>query len=140
MNYKVLERFNGKVCTVFTVGINRDFKQENPKTYPKPLYVYFMGAVEFVCEEGIMLQQVTTGLSTFVFMNNIVSISEEEILDPENEQDAQVIEKYKTEAEEARKQYANKTPISEVNPDSSPYVDVDSIENLSEMVKKDLNQ
>lgn len=133
---KHLERFVGKVCTVFTVGINRDFKQENPKTYPKPLYVYFMGAVEFVNEHGIMMQQVTTGLSTFVFMNNIVSISEEEVLDPENESDAQVIEKYKEDAEQIKKQYQSQNSSSSA--ETSEYLNIDSMSELSDMVQKDI--
>lgn len=134
---KHLERFVGKVCTVFTVGINRDFKQENPKTYPKPLYVYFMGAIEFVNEHGIMMQQVTTGLSTFVFMNNVVSISEEEVLDPENENDAEMIEKYKKDAEQIKKQY-NTQGKDDAQAESSEYLNVDSMSDLSDMIQKDI--
>jgi hypothetical protein len=133
---KHLERFVGKVCTVFTVGINRDFKQENPKTYPKPLYVYFMGAIEFVNEHGIM-QQVTTGLSTFVFMNNVVSISEEEVLDPENENDAEMIKKYKEDAEQIKKQYSTQGK-DDAQAESSEYLNVDSMSDLSDMVQKDI--
>ena len=96
-----------------------------------------MGAVEFVNEHGIMMQQVTTGLSTFVFMNNVVSISEEEVLDPENENDAEMIEKYKKDAEQIKKQY-NTQGKDDAQAESSEYLNVDSMSDLSDMIQKDI--
>lgn len=130
-----LQRFVGKVCTVFTLPINRDFKQENPETYPKPLYVYFMGAVESIDEHGIMLQQTTTGLNSYIFLQNVVSISEEETLDPNNPHDAEIIERYKTEAEDIQKEYEQKYQQPATD---SPYVDVEAMSNLSEQLEDDM--
>ena len=55
MKYKSLNYFKGKVCTVFTNGTNRNFKEENPKTVVEHNLLYFMGVVEEIDEMGILL-------------------------------------------------------------------------------------
>lgn len=97
MKSEGLEYFVGRVCTVFTVPTNRDFKSENPQTFPQPVFHYFVGKVIEVNQKGICLEQWNSEkkLRTFFFMSHIVSISEEEILDPSNPKDMQAIEEYK---------------------------------------------
>jgi hypothetical protein len=88
-----LQHFIGKMCTVFTLPINRNFKDENPKTFVEQSYFYFLGVIEAVDNEGILVTQHETGLKSYFFKQNIVGIAEEEILNPENEKDAKIIEK-----------------------------------------------
>jgi len=92
-----LEYFVGRVCTVFTVQTNRDFKSENPQTFPQPVFHYFVGKVLEVGQKGIVLEQWNSQkkLRTFFFMDHIVSISEEEILNPSDPKDKEVIDDYR---------------------------------------------
>jgi hypothetical protein len=97
MKIEGLEYFVGKVCTVFTVPTNRDFKSENPQTFPQPVFHYFVGKVLEVTPRGIAMEQWNSEkkLRSFFFMDHVVSISEEEILDPSNPKDLKIIEDFK---------------------------------------------
>ena len=95
MYSELLDHFVGKVCTIFTLEMNRDFKTEDPKSYPQPLYTYFLGRVEAIDDIGILIRQPNGNLRSFFFWPNVVSISEEEELNPENEEDAKTIESLK---------------------------------------------
>lgn len=97
MKLEGLEYFVGKVCTVFTVPTNRDFKSENPQTFPQPVFHYFVGKVLEVTPRGISMEQWNSEkkLRSFFFMDHVVSISEEEILDPSNPKDLKIIEDFK---------------------------------------------
>lgn len=89
---KKLQYFVGKVCTVFTHPINRDFKTESPDTYPRQLLYYFLGLVESVDDDGIMLRQISSNQRTFLYHLGIIGIAEEQVLDPSKEEDAKTIE------------------------------------------------
>lgn len=131
MKSEGLEYFVGKVCTVFTVPTNRDFKSENPQTFPQPVFHYFVGKVIEVSQKGICLEQWNSEkkLRTFFFMTHIVSISEEEILDPSNPKDMQAIEEYKkTNEASMKKAQANVESLKK-----HKYVD---IQELSAFAKK----
>ena len=97
MKTKQLEYFLGKVCTIFTIPINRDFKAENPTTYPQPVFHYFVGKVIEIDEKGVFLQQWNNNkkLKSYFFIEHIVGISEEEVLDPTRPDDAKVIQDFK---------------------------------------------
>lgn len=113
MNVNELKYFVGKVCTIFTCPINRDFKSENPTVYPKQVYVYFLGKIDSITESGIMLSQLLTGLKTFLFLSQVVGISEEEVIDEKKH--AQEIEAFKKQ--------------------SNPYVDPNALANLVKKMK-----
>jgi tartrate dehydratase beta subunit/fumarate hydratase class I family protein len=108
---KNLQHFIGKVCTIFTQPINRNFKEENPETYPEQPYIYFVGVVEAIDEYGVLITQPTTGLKSYFFLRNLVGIAEEEVLDPKNEKDAKTIDHIKNANAEIRQkmdEYKNK--------------------------------
>jgi len=113
-----LQHFIGKVCTVFTLPINRNFKEENPKTFVEQSYFYFLGVIESVDEDGILVTQHETGLKSYFFKPNIVGIAEEEVLYPDNEQDAKIIDKIKeVNSELSNKKYEPSSNKEVVNPD-----------------------
>lgn len=112
----------GKPCSVFTSPINRNFKEENPQSYPKQVYCYFVGILQSIDENGVVLQQLTTGLKTYIFSSSIVAIAEEEMLDPDNAKDAEIISSIKSQQQ-------------------SEYVDIDTMnEILTKMKNKQINQ
>ena len=113
--------FIGKLCTIFTVPINRDFRSENSQNYPQALYKYFMGVVEALDRDGLLLTQATTGLKSYFFREQIVAIAEEELLDPNNPEDAKIIAEYET-----------VPPVTVVD---GPLVDTDALLELSKQFK-----
>jgi hypothetical protein len=133
---KGLEYFIGKICTVFTVQTNRDFKSENPQTFPQPVFHYFVGRVVEVNQKGVMIEQWNNAkkLKTFFFIDHIVSISEEEILNPSNPDDKQIIDEYKRINETyAKKANENLESLKKQQESISknPYIDIDSLANLA---------
>lgn len=101
-----LKYFVGKVCSVFTNTINRDFHKENPKNFVQQNVNYFVGVVENIDSQGVMITQLQTGFKSYFFLNNIVAICEEEVLDPSKEQDAKVINDLKNKDQEIREMMA----------------------------------
>lgn len=75
--------------------MNRDFRTESPHDYPEPIYKYFVGVIESIDNKGILLTQATTGLKTYFFLESVIAIAEEELLDPDNPEDLKEIEKFK---------------------------------------------
>jgi len=120
---KLKKIFLGKICTIFTTPINRDYKAENPTTYPKPLYTYFVGLIEDIDDGGVYTTQPTTGLPSFFLWSNTVGLAQEELLDPENKEDAKVIEGIKSEYKEKIKTIPNLK--------DGQYVDVENLDNIS---------
>jgi hypothetical protein len=129
MQMNGLEYFVGRICTVFTVPTNRDFKSENPQTFPQPVFHYFVGKVLEVGQKGIVLEQWNSDkrLRTFFFLDHIVSISEEEILDPSQPKDKEIIEGYKKTNENSMKEVQD--GVEDLK--GSKYVDIQGLAGLS---------
>lgn len=123
-----LDYFLGKICTVFTVPTNRDFKSENPQTFPQPVFHYFVGRVVEVNHRGICLEQWNSAkkLRTFFFMDHVVSISEEEILDPTNPKDREIIDEYKKTNEKSVKKAAENLEALK----NQKFVDIEGLQGL----------
>jgi hypothetical protein len=127
-----LNYFVGKVCTVFTVQTNRDFKSENPQTFPQPIFHYFVGKVLEVTQKGIFMEQWNSSkkLRTFFFMEHIVSISEEEILNPSDPKDREIIEEFrKVNESSVKKANENVSELKKNQP--AQYMDIDQLSKFS---------
>lgn len=79
--------------------------------------IYFVGVIDEIDDKGIMVSQVLTGLKTYFFLNSVVSISEEEMLNPSDEKDAATIEEIKTKNEELRAVLKKKEVEETIDPD-----------------------
>ena len=133
MKTEGLDYFIGRICTIFTVPTNRDFKSENPQTFPQPVFHYFVGRVIEISQKGIFIEQWNNKkkLRTFFFMDHVVSVSEEEVLDPSRPEDMELIEEYKKANQPIRDEA--KAESKKNNDESeSPYVDIDSLESISQ--------
>ena len=127
-----LSYFVGKVCTVFTVQTNRDFKSENHQTFPQPIFHYFVGKVLEVTPKGIFMEQWNSSkkLKTFFFMDYVVSISEEEILNPSDPKDREIIEEFRKVNESSAKKAEDN--VSELKKNQgSQYMDIDRLASFS---------
>lgn len=121
--------FKNKFCTVFLTQINRNFKEENPGTFPQPLYNYFSGWVEDIDldNNGIWLIHPTSKCRSFYFFPHIAGITEEEVLNPENAEDAQKILELKKINEEAKK---------ELETENNETLNVDDLEKLNQKLQQ----
>jgi hypothetical protein len=142
MKSKHLDYFLNKICTIFTVPGNRDFKEENPSTYPQPLFHYFVGKILEIDEKGILIQQWNNSkkLKSYFFINHIISICEEEVLDPSSPEDAVIIEDYKKNNEKAiQMAEKNHEELKEQQKiiKENPNLDIESLMNISKKINKD---
>ncbi len=131
-----LNYFLGKICTIFTIPTNRDFKLENPQTYPQPVFHYFVGKVLEISQKGIFIEQWNNDkkLRTFFFMDHIISISEEEVLNPSNPKDLQLIEEYKKVNTSSIKNANENVEVLKKQKEqikNNPYIDIGSLSGLS---------
>lgn len=127
-----LDYFVGRICTVFTVQTNRDFKSENPQTFPQPVFHYFVGRVIEVTPKGVFMEQWNSvkKLRTFFFTDYIVAISEEEILNPSDPKDKEAIEEFKKVNENSAKR-ASENVEGLKKRQGNPYVDIDALSGLA---------
>jgi len=141
MKIKQLEYFLGKVCTIFTIPINRDFKAENPTTYPQPVFHYFVGKVIEIDDKGVFLQQWNNNkkLRSYFFIEHIVGISEEEVLDPTRPDDAKVIQDFKKINEKAIDQTEKKYEELKKQRETinNAEIDIDMLSKLSDKIKQE---
>lgn len=120
-----LQQFIGKVCSIFTRPINRNFREESES------FIYFVGRIVSVSNQGILMEQVTntkskTPLRSYYFLEDVVGIAEEQVLNEHDPQDAKIINSIK---EHIKQQIEPKPP-------TSPYVDADSMMELSAQLKQ----
>lgn len=141
MKIKNLEYFIDKICTIFTVSCNRNFKEENPATYPQPVFHYFVGKILDIDDKGILLQQWNSDkkLRSFFFLDHVISISEEELLNPQNPEDAKIIDQYKKINEkmsgEAQKKYEDLKNKQNEDIVIGENLNIDQLSSLSEKIK-----
>lgn len=137
MNKENLEYFVGKICTIFTTLTNRDFKSENPQTFPQPIFHYFLGKVLGIDNKGLIVEQWNSPkkLRTYFFLDHIISISEEEILNPSDPNDMKIIQEYKKVNEESAnkiKEGAEQIKKQKEELSKSPFLDIETLSRLAE--------
>jgi hypothetical protein len=110
-----LDRFLGKICTIITVPVNRDFFQEaqvisKPQLYPINLLDHFMGRLIEVDLKYLVIEHPELGTKTLFRMEHVVSIVEEQVLDPNNPEHAKAIKEYKEYKNQETNEYLPGSP------------------------------
>ena len=97
-----LNYFIGKVVTILTTPINRNFKEEamalkKPDLFPANLMDHFVGRYGGHDNLGVVLEHPdpSVGTKAYYFFDKIVGIIEEQELNPDDPQEAALIKKYK---------------------------------------------
>ena len=88
---KHLQYFVGRPCSIFVEPTSRQLQE-------KQAIGYFVGYVVSLDDLGVTIKY-PDGRQGFFFMRNVLGICEEEILDPNNPEDAKIIEQYKKQVE-----------------------------------------
>lgn len=103
-----MKYFEGKICSVFTVPINKNIKNDEEHVN------YFVGLIESVTNEGILMKQLSSNLKNYFFKHSIVAICEEEVLDPQNEKDVELINEIKKIHEKEKEEYLNINQLNSI--------------------------
>ena len=140
---KNIEYFVGKICSVFTTPLNRDFKLEGPNSLEQLLH-YFLGTIEAIDDQGILLSQ-RNGLKVYVLKNHLVAIAEEETLDPDNPEDAKIIQEMRPLSVKKQPQSLAPTeipvPKQEITEVKVPkLLDIDSMTAIADNLKKNFGK
>ncbi len=137
-----LNYFVGKPCSVHARGINWRLTDEN-------IVDYYVGIVELINEYGICLKNVINNKKTFIFMQGLVSISEETVVDKDDPETEKMLQSYEEKKQAAFKHNDNiikptrmetpaSKPIQQV--DNSPFVDIKSMTQLAKQAKERLGK
>ncbi len=150
MQHKVLQQFVGKPCSIFVEPNARQLNE-------KQAINYYLGVVESVDADGVLMRHPGTGCRNFFFMRYVVGLCEEEILDPNNPDDAKVIEQYKKQVdkEEAKQPAPPQMPRPPMPPmpaqppkedlhqqqvGDSPFVELNAIQELAKRAKSNIKK
>jgi len=112
-----LKHFIGKYCTITTVQINYRFKYEQ-------MVDYFMGRIEAIDENGILVTHPITKCKNYIFLKYMVSIAEEQYTE-----DPEIIEQYKKGNSDVKKEVT----MGRITTTDTPYVDPTG---MAELAKK----
>jgi hypothetical protein len=112
--------FKGKVVSVLTNPINRNFKDEaaafgKPGIYPQNLIDHFVGVVEEIDSSGIMLRHPVIGTKSWFSLKAITGLIEEQYTE-----DPEVIAEIKKKREESEKTQAEYDKINNNVPNTIP--------------------
>jgi len=118
--------------------MNRDFQQEDPQKYPEQVFKYFIGVIHDITDYGLLIQQVTTGLKSWIFLSHVICIAEEQV-EYLTEQDVTHMQKpeHTARTSDLKRQFPNEFP--ELNSDD-PSANVDALKKIADLVKKQQSQ
>lgn len=90
--------------------------------------------------KGVMMEQWNSPkkLRTFFFMDHIVSMSEEEILNPSDPRDREIIEEYKKVNESSAKKANENVEVLKKQKEAiskNPYIDINSLSELASSIR-----
>lgn len=143
MLHKQLQYFVGRPCSIFVEPTSRQLQE-------KQAIGYFVGYVVSIDDVGVTIKY-PDGRHGFFFMRYVVGICEEEILDPNDPEDAKIIEQYKKQVEkEATKQTAPppmpqppqppKEDLHQTQVGDSPFVELGAIQELAKRAKNSIKK
>lgn len=120
---KYLEYFVGKVCTIFVTEMPKHFTAQQFNDY-------FVGYVESANDDGVMSVHPITGCKNFFPYAHITGISEEQVLDPSQPEQAQLIEELK------KSGTVPSMEVKEFTPNGSKFADIDVMAELARQAKE----
>lgn len=105
-----LRYFVGRICTIHTRPTNWKHDQQQNLDY-------FMGLVESIDPLGLMLQNVINQKKTYIFLESLIAIAEETVIDPDDPEQVKAANDYDKKKEEVVKANPN---IASSKPKSPP--------------------
>ncbi len=151
MNSKTLERLNyfmGKVCSILTSPVNRQFDELRAREH-------FVIRVREITSDGIWGTHPSSQMVSFFPAAHIIGIAEEIELDPNNPEHAQMMQEYEqhtgqkvqsdiqptsVQKEAAPEPEPEPDPDPDPDPDQVPFVDITNLEKLAAQTKSQYDQ
>ena len=143
-NSDTIQYFVGKICTIFTSPINRQFDERQNLDY-------FVGRVDGFDDKGILMSHVVSNCKNFYFFQNVISIAEEQLVDS----DDPILKEYESIKEQKKNQSQQQQPqqqqpqpkqpqpqqqqpaqYHEEEVNDSPFVDITAISDLAKKAKE----
>lgn len=124
---KLSNLFAGKVVTIITLGTNK------PNIPDAQFSDFYTGVLEEMDEDGIILTHLITACKSFFALSGVVAIMEEQVLDENNPENKEEIQKIKD-------HYKNKQQMKELEAPSfsnenSDFNDIEGLDKLAEFAK-----
>ena len=129
---KSLSYFEGRVCTIFAQAINRIFTKDTQEID------YFVGIVDQVTNLGIWTTHPETKTKNFYFLNHIISISEEQVLDESDPNYKSIMKEFEEKRNKTHSQAPQQPPPPRCmqQKNISPFVDIESLNKLAKEAKQ----
>lgn len=128
-----LQKFVGKVCSIISVAMNRNFEERIAREH-------FVILVQEINQDGIWgSHPYNPDLISFFAFPHIVSIHEEVELDPNNPEHQKMIKEYEDKVGKKPNNDLKDIPQitkKSVQQDTSVFVDIEGLEKLAEQTKK----
>ena len=145
-NSDTMGYFVGKICTIFTSPINREFTERQNVDY-------FVGRVDGFDDKGILMSHVISNCKNYYFFQNVISIAEEQLVDS----DDPIVKEYESIKEQKKAQNTQPqqpqpqpqqpqpqpqqpqqqpTQYHEEEVNDSPFVDIAAISDLAKKAKE----
>ena len=146
-NSDTLQYFVGKICTIFTAPINREFNERQNVDY-------FVGRVDGFDDKGILMSHVVSDCKNYYFFQNVISIAEEQLVDS----DDPILKEYESIKEQKKSQNTQpqqpqpqqpqpqqsqpqqsqpqQSQYHEEEVNDSPFVDIAAISDLAKKAKE----
>jgi len=128
-----LQYFKEKICTIIVPGINRAFNEQVSRQY-------FTGQVKEISADGIWVMNVERKTMSFFNMVNVISICEEQWLDPNKPEHKEILQEYKQRTGHELKSDLNPTTPLQQKPPAKPqdgsFVNIDELSNLAKQTKE----
>lgn len=110
-----LKYFVGKICSILTEPVNRDFKEEveslkKPQLYPQNVLDHFTGRVISIDPNCIVTEHPLLKTRAYFRMPKVIGIIEEQEFNPSDPEHAKIIEQYKQQQAEPPSRGKTKCP------------------------------
>jgi hypothetical protein len=107
-----LQYFVGKVCSIVTTSMNRSFDEKISREH----FVVLIGEIDSECIWGV--HPYNTTLASFFNIEHVISIHEEEVIDPSNPEHAKMIKEFEEKTgKKLQGDLKNSPPISVNKPE-----------------------
>lgn len=126
---KLSNLFAGKVVTIITLGTNK------PNIPDTQFADFYTGVLEEMDEDGIILTHLLTACKSFFALSGVVAIMEEQVLDENNPENKEEIQKIKEQILNKRKQQMQEVEVPSFSNENSDFNDIEGLDKLAEFAK-----
>lgn len=128
---KLADLFLGKVVTIITLGTNK------PNIPDSQFSDFYTGVLEEIDEDGVILTHLLTACKSYFALTGIVAIMQEQVLDENNPENREEIQKIKEQMLQKNKSQPTEPENDAKNfsTSNSDFNDIESLDKLAEFAR-----